>query len=181
MRYYTLLRMSFDTNIYKIFETIDSQIYRFVVPPAEKIKPQKQHQNNIAGINFECPKCKQHFLIQANLKPNQKLRPNHLPFPVETNNFRCPKCGTESNLSPARLQIEAQSGKKVVKQNGVKMKNKKYNFEIIFEKLEESKIEFQNEYKDDLENTIRLNEEIKALQDFVSDINNPNFETFTRA
>ncbi len=28
-RYYTLLRMTFDTNIYKVFETIESQIYRF--------------------------------------------------------------------------------------------------------------------------------------------------------
>ena len=115
MRYYTLLRMSFETSIYKIFETVDSQIYRFVVPQGEKSKSPKIMQNDFADINFECPKCKKHFLIQANLKPGFKLRPNHLPFPVENNNFRCPGCGLESNLSPVRLQIEAQTGKKIVK------------------------------------------------------------------
>ena len=33
LRYYTLLRMTFETNIYKLIETVDSQIYRFVLGP----------------------------------------------------------------------------------------------------------------------------------------------------
>lgn len=115
MRYYTLLRMSFDTNIYKIFETVETQIYRFLVGPGGKPKPPEQDDKNFAGIKFECPKCKNEFLIQANLDKHQKLRSNHLPFPFENNIFKCPSCGTESNLTPIRLQIEAQSGKKIVK------------------------------------------------------------------
>lgn len=60
------------------------------------------------------------------------------------------------------------------------MKNKNYNFEIIFEKLEEARKEFDDDYKYDLENSIRISEEIKVLQDVVSDINNPDYKTFTR-
>jgi hypothetical protein len=110
LRYYTLLRMSFDsTNLYKIFETVSSQIYRFVTAPVTKQEP----KGNV-NIDFECPKCKEHFLIQPNLEKNQKLRPNHYPFPVKDNIFKCPNCSTESNLSSLRLQVEAQTGKKIV-------------------------------------------------------------------
>ena len=112
LRYYTLLRISFETNIYKIFETIDSQIYRFAVSPGSN--PQKVKGNDVANIDFECPRCKNHFLIQANLGKTSELRPSHYPFPVGNNIFQCPKCGMESNLIPIRLQIEAQSGKKIL-------------------------------------------------------------------
>ena len=115
IRYYTLLRISFETNIYKIIETIDSQIYRFVVNPGIGGQP-IPHGQQIAGIDFECPKCKEHFLIQLNLGKSEPLKPGHIPFPVEDNLFQCPKCGTQSNLSQFRLQIEAQTGKKIVKQ-----------------------------------------------------------------
>jgi hypothetical protein len=74
LRYYTLLRMSFETNIYKIFETIESQIYRFALAPGQRpteVKPKK-----VAEINFECPKCKERFLIQANLEKNIPLKKN---------------------------------------------------------------------------------------------------------
>ncbi|MFW6131942.1 MAG: SDH family Clp fold serine proteinase [Candidatus Aminicenantaceae bacterium] len=38
-RYYTLLKMTFDTtNIFKLFETPESQIYRFTKPPAPSIQ-----------------------------------------------------------------------------------------------------------------------------------------------
>lgn len=111
-RYYTLLRMSFDTNLYKIFETIDSQIYRFTV--GIPLPPQSQKSNEVALIEFECQKCHIKHRIQANLNKHADLQPGNLPFPVDTGLFKCPNCGTESNIAPIRLQVEAQSGKKVI-------------------------------------------------------------------
>lgn len=113
LRYYTLLRMSFETNIYKIFETIESQIYRFAVAPGQK--PPQGKSSEVAEINFECPKCKENFLIQANLEKNIPLEKNHIPYPINNDVFKCPNCGYESNIGKIRLQIEAQSGKKIIK------------------------------------------------------------------
>ena len=65
-RYYILLKMSFDTtNLFKIYETPNSQIYRFATPP---VGTEPQQMRNIALIEFECPNCKTKTKIQANLK-----------------------------------------------------------------------------------------------------------------
>lgn len=113
LRYYTLLRMSFETNIYKIFETVESQIYRFAFAPGQR--PPEGKPKKVAEINFECPKCKEKFLIQANLENNIPLRRDRIPYPIDNDVLKCPNCGGESNISNIRLQIEAQSGKKIVK------------------------------------------------------------------
>jgi hypothetical protein len=116
LRYYTLLRMSFDTDIYKLFETVDSQIYRFTVPPGQKPPPpEKGKRNEVAEIQFECPSCKSKFNIQANLEKSSPLKKGNVPYPVESDVFKCPECGMESNIGQIRLQIEAQSGRKIVK------------------------------------------------------------------
>lgn len=112
MRYYTLLRMSFESNVYKIFETVNSQIYRFTVPPSHK---QQNIVDEILGIKFECPKCHSKWLIQANIGKTHALKQDHLPYPVDNDIFRCPNCKQESNIGQIRLQIEAQTGKKLVK------------------------------------------------------------------
>lgn len=112
-RYYTLLRMTLEsTNIYKIFETPDSQIMRFLTPdvPAQ---PQANKQPNKAFFNFDCPKCKRRFEIQANLDKKVVLQDGKVPYP-KNDNFVCPNCHTSSNLTRARLQIEAQLNRKVV-------------------------------------------------------------------
>ena len=113
LRYYTLLRMSFETNIYKLFETIESQIYRFSVVSNQNIK--KNNKNNLGIINFECPKCNHRYNIQANIEPNIPLQKGNIEYPVDNDMFKCQNCGQESNLKKARLEIEARSGKKVVK------------------------------------------------------------------
>ncbi|NLD99254.1 MAG: Clp protease ClpP [Fibrobacter sp.] len=117
VRYYTLLRMSFDTNLYKILETTDSQIYKFVALPGNIPAPfMNQPQNeNTATLDFECPKCKTHSLIQMNLGKSIPLKPNHQPYPVGKDVFVCKNCKTEHNLSTLRLRVEAQTGKKIVK------------------------------------------------------------------
>ena len=113
-KYYTLLRMTFDlTGIYKIFETCCSQIYQSVqqanIPPVvipKNVKPQ------IAHANFNCPKCATIAKIQLNFDKNLKLAPNSVLYPKD-DNYICPNCGTITDISPMRLQIEAQTGLKV--------------------------------------------------------------------
>ena len=113
MRYYTLLKMSFESSIYKIFETAESQIYRFSISPHSN--PLPKTLNEIAAIDFECPRCHNHFLIQANLNKPAPLQSGHLPYPIDNDIFTCPNCQLQSNIGQIRLQLEAQSGKKIVK------------------------------------------------------------------
>jgi len=113
-RYYTLLQMTFATNIYKIFETQNSQIYRFIVNqpiPPFPINQQKKLKNVI--VNFECPNCKNQLKIQANLEKGQKLLTDHIPFP-KSSKLICPNCKAENDLSDARRQIEAQTKKTIL-------------------------------------------------------------------
>lgn len=110
-RYYTLLRMTFDTNIYKLFETPTSQIYRFLSAPAPPT--QAKPAGELAIVDFQCPKCQNKSRIQANLSKPQPLQKGAIPFPKD-NVFICPNCGTQSNLVNLRNQIEAQSKKNIV-------------------------------------------------------------------
>ena len=111
-RYYTLLQMTFSGNMYKVFETPKSQIYRFQAPvvpaPAQQPAPAEA-----AIIDAKCLKCGTTSRVQANLGKKQPLQEGSVPFPAD-NKFHCPNCGTETDLSDVRRQLEAQSKKKVV-------------------------------------------------------------------
>ncbi|MFH1509536.1 MAG: ATP-dependent Clp protease proteolytic subunit [Candidatus Nealsonbacteria bacterium] len=109
-RYYTLLQMTFGTNIYKVFETQDSQIYRFI---AQGIPQQNQGDAKTVIIDFECNNCKKHSKIQANLGEKQPLQQDCSEFPKD-NKYMCSGCQTENNLSELRRQIEAQTKKIIV-------------------------------------------------------------------
>ncbi|HEX9902819.1 MAG TPA: ATP-dependent Clp protease proteolytic subunit [Acidobacteriota bacterium] len=111
-RYYTLLKMSFDTtNIFKIYETPKSQIYRFVTPKTQ-VAP-GPIQANVAIIEFECPNCKTKTKIQANLKDGIPIESNAKPFPTD-NIFICPACNARNDISTIRSQIESQSKRKIL-------------------------------------------------------------------
>ena len=113
-RYYTLLRMTLEsTNIYKLFETPTSQIMRFIganVPPPQPIQDK---QFNKVIVDFECPSCKSRYNIQANLGKGIPLENGKQPFP-KNDIFICPNCKAQSNLGQIRLQIEAQTRKRIV-------------------------------------------------------------------
>ncbi|MFH1680692.1 MAG: Clp protease ClpP, partial [Candidatus Eisenbacteria bacterium] len=107
-RYHTLLQMTFDsTNIYKVFETPDSQIVRFLTPTV----PPPQDADAVI-IEVPCPKCRTLSKVQANLKKSP-LQPGHHRFPAD-NRFKCPSCGADIDLAGARRQIEVQSKKAVI-------------------------------------------------------------------
>jgi len=115
-RYYALLQMSFATNLYKIYETVDSQILKFVVPqvpPPKQILAQQIQAANMIPFELHCDNCKSASKLQANFGTPQPILPGHVPFPKD-NKFRCPHCGTEHDLIDARPQLEAQAKKPVV-------------------------------------------------------------------
>ena len=114
-RYYTVLRMSLETtNIYKIIETCNSQIMRFSganVPSPPIAKPVGGEVSN-AEFDYKCPSCKSDFLIQANFSKSFPIKKGSVAFP-KNDIFACPNCHFNSNLGSARLQLEAQTGKKI--------------------------------------------------------------------
>ena len=109
-RYYTLLQMTFASTMYKVFETQNSQIYRFV---AQNV-PQ-QNPKNVANviIDFECSNCKKHSKIQANLDRKQVLQNGCVEFPKD-NKYKCQNCQTENDLSELRREIEAKTKKIII-------------------------------------------------------------------
>jgi endogenous inhibitor of DNA gyrase (YacG/DUF329 family) len=107
-RYHTLLQMTFDsTNIYKVFETPDSQILRFMTPAV----PPPQEADAVM-LDVPCPKCGTLSKVQANLKKSP-LQPGHHRFPPDSR-FKCPACGAEVDLADAKRQIELQSKRTLI-------------------------------------------------------------------
>jgi len=113
VRYYTLLRMSFETNIYKLYETPVSQIYRSINSGVQPMLQQQLNLPNPLLLDFECGKCHSKTKIQVNFDQEFPLLPGAIPFPKD-NIFKCPSCEAESNLQGLRQQLEAQFKKKIV-------------------------------------------------------------------
>ena len=116
LRYYTLLQMTFATNLYKIFETSDSQVMRFLapqLPSPQQVGVGLPPPGDAVVFDYGCNKCSNRTKIQANLLKGVPLAPGCVPFP-ENSKFRCPRCGTEHNLADTRRQIEAQFRKPLI-------------------------------------------------------------------
>jgi hypothetical protein len=115
-RYYTLLQLTFSSNVYKVFESPNSQIYRFLIPQVVGVQvpmPQAPGQADTAHIDVNCERCHTVSRLQANLGKPQPIQQGAVPFPAN-NKFSCPSCGNEIDLSGPRRQIEAMAKKSVV-------------------------------------------------------------------
>ena len=115
-RYYTLLQMTFNAGVYKIFETPVSQIYRMMRPQsAVPVLPAPGVATAADGaeIDVECAQCHTVSKVQANLGKRNPLKGGHIPFPAN-NKLKCPKCGLELDLTDIRRQLEAVSKKQIV-------------------------------------------------------------------
>lgn len=112
-RYYTLMQMCFETNIYKIYETPNSQIYRSVnqMPPVDNNMLKRLPNPLIA--KYECPKCRAAFDIQINFEQHFDPVEGTVQFP-SNNKLKCPYCGVESDVLNMRQQLEATLKKKIV-------------------------------------------------------------------
>jgi ClpP class serine protease len=127
-RYYTLLQMTFASNVFKIFETPQSQIMRFeaiqqvAFPefPATGLPgiamPQAKEVQG-ADITVGCGKCASQVKVHAPFVKGLPVPPGAIPFPVD-NRLKCPHCGNELNLSDARRQLEAQTRKTILSATG---------------------------------------------------------------
>ena len=112
-RYHTLLQMAFSgTNIYKVFETPESQVYRYLGPAVPP--PQQAKLGHVPIIlDATCPRCTNPLRVQANLGQRRPLQAGCLPFPAN-NKLKCPACSAEIDLGDTRRQIELQTKKKIV-------------------------------------------------------------------
>lgn len=120
-RYHTLLNMTFDTNVFKIFETPTSQIMRMQPVqglPVGALSPQVLQQqarladHAIAGV--PCGKCGNQIKLFAPLVNGAKPAPGTIPFPAD-DKVRCPTCGNEIDLGDTRRQFETQFGRAILK------------------------------------------------------------------
>jgi hypothetical protein len=108
-RYYTLLQMTFESNVYKLFETPTSEIFRFMILQGGAAA-QPPMAPGIIVIDVLCDKCGKISKVQANVNGQQPLQPGSLPFPADSQ-FPCPNCGNVVDLAPAKQNIEKQVGK----------------------------------------------------------------------
>ncbi len=126
-RYHALMQISFSTtNLYKIFETSNDQILRFVsqnVPmpimqglPIAGVPNQLPQlaAGQIAKLDFDfnC-KCGTQTKFQVNLNHKQPIQSGRIAFPAN-DQFTCPKCGTVHILTDLKRQIEAQTKQRVI-------------------------------------------------------------------
>jgi len=108
-RYHTLLQMTFDSAIYKVFETAKSQIYR--MRAAEQQGPLLNPEHVIVEVG--CGKCGEKIKVQLNFAKGQTLEPGCIAYPKD-DLLKCPNCGEEHNLSGMRKKVEMDLKKGVV-------------------------------------------------------------------
>lgn len=133
-RYHVLLQMTFETTgVYKLFETLSSQVQRFAVPQqiiipglAQPRTPPEGKPGNspapppalprpsFAVVGFKCGRCQTEVQLQANFEKDQRLSPKAIAFPAD-GIFDCPQCGMKHDLTPLRNQLEVQVGKKTIR------------------------------------------------------------------
>jgi len=115
-RYHVLLQMTLGiSNVYKVFETPSSQIYRFVVPPGANLPVQPTAQAGNVLAQMRCGKCGKEHVIQADFGLLQPLQPGAKRFP-KNDILLCDQCGTSHNLGDLRRQIELQLKKGIIKE-----------------------------------------------------------------
>lgn len=112
-KYYTLLRMTLDTNIYKVYETKDSQIFKSI-NNGEVQQPQVPNQPaSLVKFNMPCERCNTNIVIQANINVSQPIEEGNTAFP-SNNVVSCPKCEHQMNILHLRGEIESQTGGVIV-------------------------------------------------------------------
>lgn len=106
-RYHTLMTMTFSgRNIYKLFETPESQIYRGVASVVGK-------GGGVGIIDIECQNCKHPIKLQFDFGQPQPLEKGAIKLPPD-NKLLCPNCNKENDLTAIRNSVEAQAGQKTV-------------------------------------------------------------------
>jgi ATP-dependent protease ClpP protease subunit/Zn ribbon nucleic-acid-binding protein len=109
-RYHILLQMTFESDLYKVFETPNSQLYR-ARQVQQVAQPLSMGAKVIAGV--ECAKCHTQHKVQMNLEPGVSIEDGCVRYP-EDDNLGCSNCGQVMNLAMIRRQVEMQTKREVV-------------------------------------------------------------------
>ena len=116
-RYHTLLQITFESNIYKVYETPTGLVLKFHGGKQVPISPEKLRQEiakaNAIDADIECPLCRHQIPLQLKLAPGVPDNPKRIPYP-ENDSLACPSCGRDVNLGAARTKIEREIGRKVI-------------------------------------------------------------------
>jgi hypothetical protein len=121
--YDALLQISLSSNLYKIFETVNSQIFRAlpaslpVQLPVSSQAPTAQGREEsaltpVALFDVHC-ECGAVSKVQANLGRTSPLQDGYWAFPAD-NIFLCPECMRRKDLTELRHQVEAQTKQKMI-------------------------------------------------------------------
>ena len=108
-RYNALLHMTFDTPVYKVFETPTTVIARL---DQQVVQPAAAQQVRAAQADFPCPACKQPFRVQLDFEPGVDLESGSIRYPMG-DHVACPECDADCNLLPLRTSVQQQLGKQV--------------------------------------------------------------------
>lgn len=113
-KYFILFAMTFDkSGIFKLYETTEKQIARFVNPPASVPKPMVREKHEVLNVPFVCPNCHQPVMLQGNFDNKTPIVPGAMHFPPN-NILICPHCNSQHNLQILRMDIEAQIKRKIL-------------------------------------------------------------------
>jgi len=116
-RYYALLRLTFESPVYKIYETPFSQVKKMVIAPGAV--PQAAGLDQVgpgtpsALVKFGC-RCGKELITQLNFVPGMPLTPGAVAFPLDTNKVICPHCRDENDLTAQRKLVEQKTGKPAI-------------------------------------------------------------------
>ena len=122
-RYYTLLQMTFASNIYKLFETPGSQILRMDVQRAPNVfgpgvqLPGGAQPQAMAAMEAEvaCAKCGTKFVVQGRVDPRVPPTPGAIQMPADSL-IKCPgpNCQEIHDLKALRKDIETATGRQII-------------------------------------------------------------------
>ena len=110
-RYYILLQMTFESPVYKVFETPTSQIYRQAQRLMQGVQPLAMGGKVIAEI--QCLKCQAVNRVQLNLEKGIPIEEGCVRYPPG-GQLACTNCGEVMNLAEVRRQVEMQAKREVV-------------------------------------------------------------------
>lgn len=118
-RYHSLLRLTFESNLIKLFETQYGTIARFVTDsPKAPGKDQDALRRQVAekgtiDVDLRCPVCSKNIPLQVNFAKKMPDTPGRTPYP-EGDAMTCPNCQRQVNLAGTRREIERNVGKEVI-------------------------------------------------------------------
>jgi hypothetical protein len=111
-RYHTLLQMTLEsTQIYKVFETPESQIYRFALQEGQQLEGAAV-QSAVADI--KCNRCQKDLKIQLDFVKGVPLQEGCLRYP-KGDTLLCPRCKSSLNVGQLRHELEARTRREVVR------------------------------------------------------------------